>query len=158
MWINGREKKPGEIFSATEAPADSGAETPAPAETASPTAAPDAVPAPEVVPSAGSAGSAGISSQLETAPTEQPSLPLGSESPVRGAGVTESAPGALTGETGGAGNTLAAVRGMLKETKTGAVAGKLDILSNECAGMFQAASRAVQDRPRAQRGHVRRPG
>jgi len=39
-----------------------------------------------------------------------------------------------------------------------AVADNLDILSNECAGMFQAASRAVQDRPRARRGHVRRPG
>ena len=129
VWINGRDKKPGETIEpapAGSAPAEQPAEgqpgTPAPsaAEPATPTegtihltvatevpfapaseaAAQEAVPAPEVVPAVS------VESHTPTA--------MGGESP-------SAAPASPEREA-----TFAALRPLLKETKTGALAGKID--------------------------------
>jgi hypothetical protein len=126
LWINGREKKQGEVVGDTanaEAGATSSAESggPATAESTAPAApleaaAPEAVPAPEVAPSAPT-GSAAVS----VPPSEVSPVPAATAEPVA------PAPG---GAVGG-GNVLASVRLLLKETKTGSIAGKVDRVAEE---------------------------
>lgn len=102
VWINGRDKQPGEVLAPADQPtttavpaADSAA--PAPAETASsPVAATAAEPA-----------------------TPPPSA------------MVTPAPAADAGATPVPGNVLAAVRLLLKETRTGGFAGKLDRVADE---------------------------
>ena len=117
VWINGREKKPGEVIppSAPSTPADSvpattpaaeGSPAPAPIEVAPP--APVDAPAPTPVSDAAPTPAA-----AEPAPT----LTEASAAPALDAAPTHPA--------------LAAVRLLLKETRTGAVAGKLERLAEE---------------------------
>lgn len=133
VWINGRDKNPGEtiesLAAGAQAPTESTAtasETtteggaPAPIESAPATAAPDAVPAPEIAPAA-------------TRDTRTPLAP---------------APSAGDG-------TLAAVRPLLKQTKTGAVASKLERVAeaygkspDELVAALVAAGLAVPEKPR----------
>ena len=113
LWINGREKKEGETISANGASSDPSAETPL--ESAPGSAAPDAVPAPEIAPSVATGeergGSADVSSSVYRDPAEPPPLPRSHALPDN--------------------STLAAVRLLLKETKTGAVAGNVERLAEE---------------------------
>ena len=102
LWINGREKREGETIAA---PARETGE--APAESAPGAAAPDAVPAPEVAPSA----STGEASEAGHPQATQANLPPASQ-PERG-------------------GVLGAVRLLLKETRTGAFAGKVERLAEE---------------------------
>ena len=130
VWINGREKKPGETVESapsaaamSETPiADAGSETTSAqlVESAGSSAASDAVPAPEIVPAVASARPA------EPAPTSSSSD-----------------------------NSLAAVRPLLKETKTGAVAGKLERVAeasgksaDELVAALVAAGLVVPEKPR----------
>jgi hypothetical protein len=128
VWINGREKLPGETLeSASAAAAETGSAADAapatassePLESAPASAAPEAVPAPETVPAATSAAAS---------------------------------PPAPSGSGGGA---LDAVRALLKETKTGAFAGKIDRVADahgkspdELLAALVGAGLAVPDKPR----------
>ena len=137
LWINGREKKEGESLLQ---PSDAMVE--APLESAPGSAAPDAVPAPEVAPAVASAG------DFTPASADTPSLEAAkSESAVDTASgentrLTEPKPESTAeiqarpasvpaSESAPANPALAAVRSLLKETKTGAVAGKVDRLADE---------------------------
>jgi hypothetical protein len=106
LWINGREKKQGEVIAAAAA-----GETPL--ETAPGTGAPEAVPAPEVAPSG--------------AVAPAPELPQ--IAPVAEA-ATARAPAESTSQPA-TGGMLAAVRLVLKETKAGSIAGKLERVAEE---------------------------
>lgn len=103
IWINGREKRAGETIAPREGePATEGgtaAEAVSPAATPPPAGEAEAVPPPPT---------------LDTVPSAEP------------ASVPAASAGA-SGEPGGtAGHPLAAVRLLLKETRTGSVAGKVD--------------------------------
>lgn len=130
VWINGREKKPGETISAatshesapaeTAPAADPAAVSAAPAEATPVAATADAVPAPETVPAVTVEVAAGAST-----------------------------PAAATN------SVLAAIRPLLKETKTGAVAGKLERVADAAAktpeelqAALVAAGLAVPEKPR----------
>jgi hypothetical protein len=128
VWINGREKKAGEIVEATspaEQPAESAApSTPAPGsvslEVVPSSSAPDAVPSPEIAPAA----------------------------------TTEAAAGTAPSSTGGEG-ILATIRPLLKETKTGAVAAKLERAAeasgksaDDLLAALVGAGLAVPEKPR----------
>jgi hypothetical protein len=145
LWINGREKKAGETISASGDSSEPATETPL--ETAPGSAAPDAVPAPEIAPSvAASAGEANAAS--------------GSFGSTGGpAASAESVGGTATQQPGEAqlpnNSTLAAVRLLLKETKTGAVAGKVERLAEELGkspddflGTLIGAGLKVPEKPR----------
>ena len=108
LWINGREKKEGEAVGGA---ADAMVE--APLESTPGAAAPDAVPAPEVAPAAASATDFGTAG--EPAPASDASSPDSTAEAARAAGNP----------------ALAAVRLLLKETKSGAMAGKVDRLADE---------------------------
>ena len=102
VWINGRDKEPGEVLAPADQPttaavpaADSAA--PAPAETASTPVA---------------------------ATAAEPAMPLPSA-------MVTPAPAADAGAAPVPGNVLAAVRLLLKETRTGGFAGKLDRVADE---------------------------
>lgn len=125
VWINGRDKKPGEVIESVPAPsgadAAAAAEAPdtvsltvvpetAPAESAS--ATPASVPAPEIAPAA-------TAELVAPASAESVSAAPASATPA------ESVPAQEQNAT------LAAVRGLLKETRTGALAGKLDRVAEE---------------------------
>lgn len=103
IWINGREKKDGET-------ADN-ASAPAPNEFAptGPVATTLAAPAAEIPPLP-------LSPSVEPQPELPQPAPTGAEAPA---------------STEGSSNVFAAVRLLLKETKTGAVAGKLDRVAEE---------------------------
>lgn len=140
LWINGREKRPGETAAAATAAepapsaatgdaapapepgattADAGA-TPPPLEAAPASAAIEGVPAPEIAPSAAASE---IAPAAPSAAGDAPSrlgTPSGS-APIPGS------------EAPGGGNLLSAVRLHLKETKTGGVAAKVDRLAEELA-------------------------
>ena len=138
LWINGREKLKGETLNA---PADESAETPL--ESVPGSAAPDAVPAPEVAPAVASSPDfsappvdavANEASQPELSPVspteEKSSLPapvVASDAPATVETETSTPPA----ETSAANPALAEVRLLLKETRTGAVAGKVDRLADE---------------------------
>lgn len=146
LWINGREKKQGEVIgaSATEAgaPAPEAAVTPspetggtapaeagtsaAPSESAPAQAAPEAVPAPEAAPSAPVAVEPVIpATQFTTSPFEISPKP---------AAIEPAAPPPAQAEVvagSGGGGVLASVRLLLKETKTGSIAGKVDRVAEE---------------------------
>jgi hypothetical protein len=113
LWINGREKKQGEVIAHATTPV---AETPL--ETAPGAAAPDAVPAPEVAPSVA------VAPAPEPSPVAPPPAAPVTEAPVA---PTPSEPSAQPA-TGG---TLAAVRLVLKETTRGSIAGKLERVAEE---------------------------
>jgi hypothetical protein len=134
LWINGREKKPGESLTP---PTDGMIE--APLESVPGSAAPDAIPAPEIVP--GVATAADPSAAAMDAP-EPEALPVSVEpsSPTEDSAreafaetvpppATESSSSTTDSEP--AKSSLAAVRSLLKETKTGAVTGKVDRLADE---------------------------
>jgi hypothetical protein len=115
LWINGREKKAGEVLGAAEPAVAPTGEAPPPLE-ATPGAA---VPAPEAVPSVESGGVAPASEPTRGSPTHaQPAE--AATSPVQ-------SPEASTA----GGSVLAAVRAGLKEMKTGSVAGKLERVAEE---------------------------
>lgn len=108
IWINGRERKPGETVE-TSTPAAPTAEGQGSAEPASgtvsleavpATAAPEGIPAPEIVPAA------------TVAPGAEAYVAMGSTA-------------------AGAGGILGAIRPLLKGTKTGAFAGKLERVAEE---------------------------
>jgi hypothetical protein len=136
LWINGREKKEGETLGS---PSDAMVE--APLESAPGSAAADAVPAPEVAPAATGAGdfsappvdappeSPQTSSTMDAATGENARLEeLKRETTAEGQDSPAAAPAS---ETAPANPALAEVRSLLKETKTGAVAGKGDRLAEE---------------------------
>lgn len=106
LWINGREKKPGETAAAASAASEAPEQSPA-AESASAPATPEAAPPSEMAPA-----TPGETAAAPVVPTDVASVPTGA------------APAAAAGG-------LSAVRLLLKETKTGAVAGKLDRLAEE---------------------------
>jgi len=128
LWINGREKKPGETAAETAA----GGELPAlpPLESAPGAAAPDAVPAPEIVPSVAVAPGA---------PADAPAVSLAESTPVEStpangdASAPERTPEVASVPTDSVLShpMLAAVRLLLKETRAGAVTGKVDRLAEE---------------------------
>lgn len=150
LWINGREKRQGEVLGAAGAggegaPAEqeaAGGEAAAPAEAVPGSAAPDGVPAPEVVPStnalpaeqttanaATDASSGATAAPVAEAPSAKASererevAPMPAEAPV--------APQAESRTGGEAAAVLAGVRLLLKETKTGGIAGKIERLAEE---------------------------
>ncbi|HEX2862782.1 MAG TPA: hypothetical protein VHN79_14135, partial [Lacunisphaera sp.] len=94
LWINGREKKPGEVIAPATVPMGGEVPTPAGTEPA------DAAAAPVFTPSA---------RVTETKPETR----------------------APAGESGAGNPVLAGVRLLLKETKTGAIAGKVERLAEE---------------------------
>ena len=142
LWINGREKKQGETLTGSEA----SGETPAgaPLETAPGAAAPDAVPAPEVAPSAAATNPA---SSPETAPAPAQNGSAGT-APASTGTMTEPPP--LPPNP-----MLAAIRGLLKETRTGSAAARIERLAEELgktqddfvATLVQAGLR-VPEKPR----------
>lgn len=168
VWINGREKKPGETVEAGDTPAvaaggepgsaapaagepgvaaateatstpqaEPGAATPAtradlPLESGAFSAAPDAVPAPEVAPAAT------VEANVPFAPGE---MRAESATPVS----------AASGNTG----ALAEIRGLLKEGRTGAFAGRIERLAEkagkspeELVATLVAAGLNVPEKPR----------
>jgi hypothetical protein len=140
LWINGREKKEGESL----APGGDAMDE-APLESAPGPGAPDAVPAPEVVPALASASdfeSAGsnITPPIEAAPVTMPGESIAASAPtVSPAPSTvgaENAEAPLSDVTGLGERVppnadLAAVRLLLKETKAGSAAEKVDRLAGE---------------------------
>jgi hypothetical protein len=141
VWINGRDKKDGEVLSpagATPAPTSEGMSAPATTDTA--TAPASDVSAPAASAPAGEAmtptasDSAGVAS-AETAqvaaaipPTPTPATETPTEQPAQPAESAFAAPAASPAPTN---STLAAVRLLLKETRTGALAGKLERVAEE---------------------------
>ncbi len=130
VWINGREKKPGETLEAPTAGAETGA---APAEAPSGESAPGGVP-------------------FETVPV--PAAP-----DVAPAAFVDSAPADRRD------SPLAAVRPLLKETKTGAVAGKLERVAeaagkspDELVAALVAAGLVVPEKPREKPAFVEHAG
>ena len=135
LWINGRERKEGESLTQPAGTME------APLESAPGSAAPDAVPAPEVAPAvaraedfapepadAPSQEGAASESVGKTEAADKTPLESTPESPPE---VKVSAASASAEESAPANPALAAVRSLLKETKTGAVAGKVDHLADE---------------------------
>ena len=136
LWINGREKKEGESLTQ---PSDAMVE--APLESAPGSAAPDAVPSPEVAPAVAGA------EDFNPPPAEAPAPEAVKSEPAKEIAAGEGAPSepqpestaqrpaspaaAPDSEAAPANRALAAVRSLLKETKTGAVAGKVDRLADE---------------------------
>ena len=102
VWINGRDKEPGEVLAPADQPT-----------TAAVPAADSAAPAP-----------------AETASTPVAATAAEPATPLPSAMVTP-APAADAGAAPVPGNVLAAVRLLLKETRTGGFAGKLDRLADE---------------------------
>ncbi|MGH7955479.1 MAG: hypothetical protein ACREH8_00530 [Opitutaceae bacterium] len=140
LWINGREKKEGE--SLTETSAEAMVE--APLESVSGAAAPDAVPAPEVAPAVASADDFGTAvpvdaSSPETGTTETTSVEsrFGPEAVVAAESSDASPspdlrpPESASVESISVNPALTAVRMLLKETRTGAIAAKVDRLADE---------------------------
>ena len=102
VWINGRDKEPGEVLAPADQPT-----------TAAVPAADSAAPAP-----------------AETASTPVAATAAEPATPLPSAMVTP-APAADAGAAPVSGNVLAAVRLLLKETRTGGFAGKLDRVADE---------------------------
>jgi hypothetical protein len=129
LWINGREKKEGETAAASaaaeapatastaESPAPSATEIPSPAAPVATEAGADAAPAP--APEAGAAQAPASVSDVAPAPTP------GTES------LSPASPSPTGSPAPIAGSPLAAARLLLKETRTGAVAGKIERLAEE---------------------------
>ena len=157
VWINGREKKPGEIIPPL-APADASAAPAAPAPANDATIASSVAPATEAAPAAPATEAAPaptsdiapatVTEATPTAPTpaviETPAPvaaapePAQAPAPVDPAPVIEATPEpaaapapAPVAEAPASNPVLAAVRLLLKETKTGAVAGKLERVAEE---------------------------
>ncbi len=118
LWINGREKKPGETAASASA-AEPAGDTPV---SDTPAGAAPAVVAGDTVAVAGS-GDAAASPDSASVPAPAPAP---TDAPV--AAPAADAPAAAPAPMNPA---LTAVRLLLKETKTGAVAGKLDRLADE---------------------------
>jgi hypothetical protein len=128
LWVNGREKKEGETLPpaaaetpATETSADATAPASAPVEATMASATVDAVPAPEIVPPVASTESS------PNADVTAPAVEVTSQAPLAS---TETSPAAPV-EAVAANPVVAGVRLLLKETKTGSVAGKVDRLAEE---------------------------
>ena len=120
LWINGREKKAGETISASGVSSEPSTETPL--ESAPGSAASDGVPAPEVAPSVAS---------NQSGPAEK-SEAFGSAGQTAAPTENTAEPPPLPRSDSSSGNpALTAVRLLLKETKTGAVAGKVERLAEE---------------------------
>lgn len=112
LWINGREKKQGEVIAPATAAAPA---ADAPLETALGAAAPEAVPAPEVAPG------------VAVAPVpDAPTAPIAGTADAPAAPAPSASPSSET-----AGGVLPAVRLVLKETKTGSIAGKVERVAEE---------------------------
>jgi hypothetical protein len=128
LWINGREKKAGEVVGAA-------ADTATPAETVPGAAAPEAVPAPEVAPSvhggAGSLAEGGAEPIPSPLGTELPPPPAGAASMTLPVAEENIPPAAAPFSQPESSNVLGAVRLVLKETKTGAIAGKVERVAEE---------------------------
>lgn len=147
VWINGRDKRDGEVLTPAGAPATPGAapvasevpstaETPATDAAAAPTAdAPAATPAPETPAPSDAASAVAPAAAIEAAvevSTPPAAAPAAAE--VAAAPAPESAPAApetapapaASAEPAASNPVLSAVRLLLKETRTGAFAGKLD--------------------------------
>lgn len=166
LWINGRDKKPGETIeppapATSEAPspetagAPAGASAPADAETirfsvaseapfaaTKETSTPEAVPAPEVVPAAS----------------------VDVRAPSAMGGPAQESPGSSRSTAAGAA-TLAAVRPLLRENRTGAFAGKLDRVAesagkstDEVVAQLVAAGLVVPEKPREKPVYVEHGG
>jgi hypothetical protein len=123
LWVNGREKKEGESLTPNGDTPSGETAAQAPMESVPASAALDAVPAPEVVPSVATAESSApetaAPAPVETVPPTEPAAPTPYAGPVA---AVESAP---------ANPVVAGVRLLLKETKTGSVAGNVDRLAEE---------------------------
>lgn len=186
LWINGREKRQGEVVggpaAASETTGEQAGETPAlPGETVPGSAAVDAVPAPEVVPSTGGLPTeqpAAASESLPTATTEPASAaasererevaPMPAESAVVPQASEASAAGPATREAKSSGDVsaaLAGVRSLLKETKTGGIAAKIDRIADETGkpaedvlAMLTAAGLKVPEKPREKPVFVEQAG
>ncbi|PTX95824.1 DUF4177 domain-containing protein [Opitutus sp. ER46] len=169
VWINGRDKKPGETIESGVASADAsatptteGAAAPAatepatdsaapvvPAESVPASATPVAVPAPEVAPAATVEAAA-----TTVAPTEP--APVSAAEPAVAAASSPSAEASAPAPVEAPVNpTLASVRGLLKETRSGALAGKLERLAadvgkspEEFAALMVSTGLIVPDKPR----------
>lgn len=114
LWVNGREKKDGESPTASAETA-----TPASSEASFATAAGEVAPAPEAVLSAATAD---VPPAVATPIGDAPAAPVTAPAAEVPAPAEAAAP---------AHPAIAAVRLLLKETKTGAVAGKVDRLAEE---------------------------
>jgi hypothetical protein len=130
LWINGREKKPGETLAAAQAAEE------APVATAS---------APAEAQNEGTALSAPATSEsIES--TAAPSVPAGSEQAAPAGEQPTGSPGS---------SVLASVRLLLKETKTGAIAAKVDRVAEqlgktpeEVTATLVSAGLKVPEKPR----------
>lgn len=120
LWINGREKRPGEGVG-SEAPAQPAAETPA-VEPSSAEASP-VVAVVDATPASASEGVPAASASAAVAPTTVTSVPEVSPAPATVA--AESAPAAPRDPAA----VLAGVRLLLKPTRTGGVAAKIENLA-----------------------------
>ncbi len=115
MWINGREMKKGETIATAEA----GDRSDPPAAESAPIAATgsDAIPAPEAAP-APAEEAASAPAEATTPPAEETTT-------------TSSNPEAAPAGTAETTSPLAAMRQLLKETRTGALGGKIERLAEE---------------------------
>jgi hypothetical protein len=147
LWINGREKKEGETAAAAKDAATQDAAAEQRLETVPGSATPDALPAPEIVPAIpGGVDLAPPGGNEPAATSSPPSSPTGEAAAVplpaaeSAAGISAPAESrmeptseaASVAEPASPGNpVLAAVRLLMKETKTGAIAAKVDRLAEE---------------------------
>lgn len=149
VWINGRDKKPGET-AAAPAPAEASsaeAQQGTPASTEQPVAASESA-ITEVRPAAEQSASG--TSPAEVVPAS--AAPEGVPSPEVVPAVSSEAAGQPAAPTN---DTLAAIRPLLKETRTGALAGKLERVADaagksvdELTAQLTAAGLVVPEKPR----------
>jgi hypothetical protein len=151
LWINGREKRNGETLAAANAAATSGDAAPA-GDAGAPPAAPadaGASPAPTDAGSAPATETAVAAGTVAAPPAEAVSVPAPEATPVVAAApapvespaapvaevfpaAAEPAPAVAPVVTGGANHpALAGVRLLLKETRSGGIAGKIDRLAQD---------------------------
>ena len=155
LWINGREKKDGESTAPSAGTAEAQGEVPL--ESAPAAAALDALPAPEVVPSVVGADQAptGAPATEFSAASESQRMPLTEAPPGIMAPAAEVPSAAVTAPAPARNETLAILRGWLKETKSGAFAARLDRLaedvgrsSDELVAALVGAGLRVPEKPR----------
>jgi hypothetical protein len=155
VWINGREKRDGEKPAESAAPAASGTPVPVGEGTALEAAAPAAAPTEPVTDAA-----------PETAPAELRLAPAaGTETPPAAGSEPAAAAPATTATTGESTGILAAIRPLLKETRTGAFAGKIDRVASELSrsaddltAALVAAGLKVPEKPREKPVFVEQAG
>ncbi len=160
LWINGRDKKPGETI-----------EAPAPAQSEAPSSETTGAPAGESSPAGSETIRFSVASEAPFAATKETSTPEG----VPTASVEARAPSAMgspmqestaaSGSAADGATTLSAVRPLLRENKTGAFAGKLDRVgesagksADELVAQLVAAGLVVPEKPREKPVYVEHGG